>query len=262
MNGLLSMPERADALDRVRMGDAAILLISPEQLRSVPLRAALAQREVGAWVLDEAHCLSRWGHDFRPDYRYVGRFIREKAGEEPVPPILCLTATAKPDVVAEIVDFFQKELGIQLKVFDGGARRTNLEFVVVKTGVGDKFSHVHQVVTADLPEDEPGGAIVYCATRRQTEELAEFLQLKGIKADHFHAGLPPETKKNVQERFINGDLRAIVATNAFGMGIDKPDVRLVIHADIPGSLENLPSGGRSGRQGPASGPLRAALHLG
>ena len=248
VNGLLSMPERADALDRVRMGDAAVLLISPEQLRSVSLRAALAQREVGAWVLDEAHCLSRWGHDFRPDYRYVGRFIREKAGEEPVPPILCLTATAKPDVVAEIVDFFQKELGIQLKVFDGGARRTNLEFVVVKTGVGDKFSHVHQVLTADLPEDEPGGAIVYCATRRQTEELAEFLQLKGIKADHFHARLSPETKKNVQERFINGDLPAIVATNAFGMGIDKPDVRLVIHADIPGSLENyLQEAGRAGR---------------
>ena len=94
VNGLLSMPERADALDRVRMGDASILLISPEQLRSVSLRRALVQREVGAWVLDEAHCLSRWGHDFRPDYRYVGRFIREKAGEEPVPPVLCLTATA------------------------------------------------------------------------------------------------------------------------------------------------------------------------
>ncbi len=248
VNGLLSMPERADALDRVRMGDAAILLISPEQLRSISLRRALAQREIGAWVLDEAHCLSRWGHDFRPDYRYVGRFIREKAGEESVPPVLCLTATAKPDVITEIVDFFQRELGVQLKVFDGGARRTNLEFVVVKTGAGDKFAHVHQVLTGDLPEGEPGGAIVYCATRGQTEELAEYLQLKGVKADHFHARLPPETKKNVQERFINGDLRAIVATNAFGMGIDKPDVRLVIHADIPGSLENyLQEAGRAGR---------------
>ena len=248
VNGLLSMPERADALDRVRLGDASILLISPEQLRSVSLRGALAQREIGAWVLDEAHCLSRWGHDFRPDYRYVGRFIREKAGEEPVPPVLCLTATAKPEVVDEIGDFFRKELGVELKVFDGGARRTNLEFVVVKTGVGEKFAHVHQVLTADLPEDEPGGAIIYCATRSHTEELAQFLQLKGIEADHFHAGLPPETKKTVQESFINGNLRAIVATNAFGMGIDKPDVRLVIHADIPGSLENyLQEAGRAGR---------------
>ena len=248
VNGLLSMPERADALDRVRMGDASILLISPEQLRSVSLRRALEQREVGAWVLDEAHCVSRWGHDFRPDYRYVGRFIREKAGEEPVPPVLCLTATAKPEVVDEIADFFRKELGIELKVFDGGARRTNLEFVVVRTGVGEKFAHVHQVLEADLPGDELGGAIVYCATRRHTKELAEFLQAKGVKADHFHAGLPPETKKTVQESFINGDLRAIVATNAFGMGIDKPDVRLVIHADIPGSLENyLQEAGRAGR---------------
>ena len=101
INGLLSMPERADAMDRVRLGDAGILLISPEQLRARSLRRALNQREIGAWVLDEAHCLSRWGHDFRPDYRYVGRFIREKAGDGAVPPVLCLTATAKPDVVED-----------------------------------------------------------------------------------------------------------------------------------------------------------------
>ncbi len=94
INGLLSMPERADALDRVRLGDAGILLISPEQLRARSLRRVLNQREIGAWVLDEAHCLSRWGRDFRPDYRYVGRFIREKAGDGPIPPVLCLTATA------------------------------------------------------------------------------------------------------------------------------------------------------------------------
>ena len=248
VNGLLSMPERKDALDRVRLGDAGILLISPEQLRSVSLRRVLDQREIGAWVLDEAHCLSKWGHDFRPDYRYVGRFIREKAGEEPVPPVLCLTATAKPDVKAEIVEYFRSELGIELKAFDGGARRANLEFVVVKTSGAEKHAHVHQILTADLPADTPGGAIVYCATRRQTQELAEFLQGKGAKADFFHAGLPPDTKKNVQQSFIAGELRVITATNAFGMGIDKPDVRLVIHADIPGSLENyIQEAGRAGR---------------
>ena len=248
VNGLLSMPERADALDRVRLGDAGILLISPEQLRSVSLRRVLDQREIGAWVMDEAHCLSEWGHDFRPDYRYVGRFIRERAGEEAAPPLLCLTATAKPDVKAGIVDYFQKELGIELKVFDGGAQRTNLEFVVVKTSSGAKHADVHQILMADLPADQPGGAIVYCATRRQTQELAEFLQEKGIEADFFHAGVPPETKKNVHQSFIGGELRIITATNAFGMGIDKPDVRLVIHADIPGSLENyLQEAGRAGR---------------
>ena len=248
VNGLLSMPERADALDRVRLGDAGILLISPEQLRSVSLRRVLDQREIGAWVMDEAHCLSEWGHDFRPDYRYVGRFIRERAGEEAAPPLLCLTATAKPDVKAGIVDYFQKELGIELKVFDSGAQRTNLEFVVVKTSSGAKHADVHQILMADLPADQPGGAIVYCATRRQTQELAEFLQEKGIEADFFHAGVPPETKKNVHQSFIGGELRIITATNAFGMGIDKPDVRLVIHADIPGSLENyLQEAGRAGR---------------
>ena len=248
VNGLLSMPERADALDRVRLGDAGILLIAPEQLRSRSLRRALDQREIGAWVLDEAHCLSRWGHDFRPDYRYVGRFIREKAGADPVPPVLCLTATAKPDVTEDIVRHFRDKLGVVLMVFNGGAERTNLTFEVIPTTGGEKFTHVHQVLMSFLPPEVPGGAIVYCATRRQSEEVAEFLQLKGVAADHFHAGLQPETRKNAQQRFIDGELRVIAATNAFGMGIDKPDVRLVVHADIPGSLENyLQEAGRAGR---------------
>ena len=248
VNGLLSMPERADALERVRLGDAGILIISPEQLRSVSLRRALEHREIGGWVLDEAHCLSKWGHDFRPDYRYVGRYIRERASAEPIPPVLCLTATAKPDVRAEIIDYFKDELGIELRVFDGGAQRANLEFVVVPTQAGAKLADIHQILTDRLPPDEPGGTIIYCATRRHTQEIADFLQAQGVSAEHFHAGLSPETKKQVQQDFIRGDIRAIVATNAFGMGIDKPDVRLVIHADIPGSLENyLQEAGRAGR---------------
>ncbi len=246
VNGLLSMPERADALERVRLGDAGILLISPEQLRSRTLRGALEQREIGAWVLDEAHCLSRWGHDFRPDYRYVGRFIREKAGDKPPPPVLCLTATARPDVKEDIARHFRERLGIELDIFDGGAERSNLVFEVLPTSGGEKFAHLHELLTDRLPSE--GGAIVYCATRRRCEELAEFLQLKGVSADHFHAGLSPERKKEAQRSFIAGELRTIVATNAFGMGIDKPDVRLVIHADIPGSLENyLQEAGRAGR---------------
>ena len=248
INGLLSMPERADVLDRVRLGDVGILIVSPEQLRNRALRKVLAQREIGAWVLDEAHCLSKWGHDFRPDYRYVGRFIRERAGNDPVPPVLCLTATAKPDVVTDMVAHFRDRLGIELNVFDGGANRSNLEFVVVQTTPAEKWAHIHQVLNADLPKDATGGAIVYCASRKHTEDMAQFLREKGMSADHFHAVLPPETKKNVQQRFIRGDLRVIVATNAFGMGIDKPDVRVVIHADIPGSLENyLQEAGRAGR---------------
>ena len=257
VNGLLSMPERGDALNRTRLGDAGILLISPEQLRSRSLRRALDQREVGAWVLDEAHCLSRWGHDFRPDYRYVGRFIREKAGDGPIPPVLCLTATARPDVVDDIARHFRDKLGIELAVFDGGAERANLAFEVVPTTGGEKFSDILQVLTSHLRPDAPGGAIVYCATRQQSEDVAEYLQFKGVAADRFHAGLPPETKKEVQRRFIAGELGAIAATNAFGMGIDKPDVRLVVHADIPGSLEAyLQEAGRAGRD---RGPARCVL---
>ena len=252
VNGMLSMPERADALDRVRLGDAAIVLISPEQLRNRSLRRVLDQREIGAWVLDEAHCLSRWGHDFRPDYRYIGRYIQDRAerlrtGTCPAP-ILCLTATAKPDVVADIQAYFRDHLGIGFTVFDGGARRDNLEFVVVPTETARKYDDIFEVLMADLPPEQPGGAIVYCATRRHCEEVAEFLRRKNLEAAYFHAGLPPESKKVTQQRFIKGDLRVIAATNAFGMGIDKPDVRLVIHADIPGSLENyLQEAGRAGR---------------
>lgn len=248
LNGLLSMPERADVLDRVRLGDVGILIVSPEQLRNKGLRNVLAQREIGAWVVDEAHCLSKWGHDFRPDYRYVGRFVKEKTADGFIPPVLCLTATAKPDVVADIRNHFQDKLGINLQLFDGGAHRTNLNFSVVPTTPGEKFAHIYQLLEHYLPAGVDGGAIVYCATRRNSEQVAEFLREKGIAAAHYHAMVQPETKKSVQGRFIAGELRVIVATNAFGMGIDKPDVRLVIHADIPGSLENyLQEAGRAGR---------------
>ena len=177
------MPERANALERVRLGDAGILIISPEQLRSVSLRRVLDQREIGSWVLDEAHCLSRWGHDFRPDYRYVGRFIREKAGQDPIPPVLCLTATAKPDVKEEIADYFRQELGIELRVFDGGAGRTNLDFVVVPTRGSAKFDDVYQLLQEDLPDHVPGGAIIYCATARTTQSGVQQDPSQGGRAD-------------------------------------------------------------------------------
>ena len=252
INGLLTMPERSDVLERLRLGEIGILLLAPEQLRSITVRKVLAQREIGMWVFDEAHCVSKWGHDFRPDYRYLGRVIKTMAGDYPVPPVLCLTATAKPDVVADILDFFQQKVGISLQVVDGGAERHNLDFVIIPTSPVEKLAHIEQLLHADLPRDAdgkgPGGAIVYCASRRKTEEIAEFLQLAGWQADFFHAGLSPERKKDTQRRFIDGELRVITATNAFGMGIDKPDVRLVIHADIPGSLENyLQEAGRAGR---------------
>ncbi len=246
INGMLSMPERAEALNRLRMGEISILLISPEQLRSNSIRQALEIREIGTWVIDEAHCLSRWGHDFRPDYRYVGRFIRERSEGTPLPSVMCLTATAKPDVVREITNYFHEELGIELAVFNGGSERTNLSFEVIPTNGDKKFEDIYLVLEQYLPEK--GGAIVYCATRKQTEIIAEYLELKNLSANFFHAGLSPEAKKEIQQQFLQGELRVIIATNAFGMGIDKPDVRLVIHADIPNSLENyLQEAGRAGR---------------
>ncbi|WP_306752428.1 RecQ family ATP-dependent DNA helicase [Paracoccus actinidiae] len=248
VNGMLSMPERQDALDKVRMGEAAMLLISPEQLRSTSVRSVLAQREIGLWVLDEAHCISKWGHDFRPDYRYVGRFIKESAGDEPPAPILCLTATAKPDVVRDIRDHFQSRLGVALLLLDGGAVRTNLSFEVRPTQKGTKLADILDVIEAKLPREGASGAVVYCATRGETERVAGFLKQQGLSAEHFHAGLPPDEKRDIQERFRVGELRIIAATNAFGMGIDKPDIRLVVHGDIPGSLENyLQEAGRAGR---------------
>ena len=248
INGMLSMPERQNALDQVRMGEAAILLISPEQLRSVSVRSILAQREVGLWVLDEAHCVSKWGHDFRPDYRYVGRFIKEFSGDQPPAPVLCLTATAKPEVVRDIQHHFQSRLGIELLLLDGGAVRTNLTFDVRQTQRGTKLADILDVMKEKLPQENASGAVIYCATRGETERVADFLKQQGLSAERFHAGLTPEDKRDIQERFRIGELRIIAATNAFGMGIDKPDIRVVVHGDIPGSLENyLQEAGRAGR---------------
>ena len=247
VNGMLSLPERHDALEKVRMGDAAILLISPEQLRSPSIRTVLQQREVGLWVLDEAHCVSKWGHDFRPDYRYVSRFIKEFSGDT-VPPVLCLTATAKPEVVRDIRDHFQSRLSVDLLLLDGGAVRTNLSFAVLPTQKATKLTDILKAIEVNLPPEGVSGAVVYCATRGATEKVAEFLKAQGLAADYFHAGLTSDRKRDVQEAFRTGALRVIAATNAFGMGIDKPDIRLVVHGDIPGSLENyLQEAGRAGR---------------
>ena len=203
VNGLLSMPERAEALEQVRLGNASMLIISPEQLRSRSLRRALDQREIGSWVIDEAHCLSKWGHDFRPDYRYLGRFIRDKARREgsDIPPVLCLTATAKPDVIGEITDYFRDKLGIYLDVFNGGTHRPNLEFEVIPTTEAKKFSDIYQIIERHLPQGSSEGAIVYCATRAQTEEVARFLAGKQIATGYFHAGLPPRSQKERTAEF-------------------------------------------------------------
>jgi ATP-dependent DNA helicase RecQ len=249
LSGLLTPLERGDVLRRVALGEVAVLYVSPEQLRNRSFHKTIVQREIGCWVFDEAHCLSKWGHDFRPDYLYAGRFIREFSQEQGVsiPPIACFTATAKRDVKEEIMAYFKAQTGLDLVSFEGGVERDNLRFEVQTiTGYG-KLERVHDLLAQQLVE---GCAIVFRATRDDTEFTAEYLREKGWRVERFHAGLTPPEKKRVQDEFLAGEIKVICATNAFGMGIDKDDVRLVIHVDTPGSLENyLQEAGRAGRDG-------------
>jgi len=247
--GMLTAPERGAVLQAIQMGDIAVLYVSPEQLRNMTFRKAISHREIGAWVFDEAHCLSKWGHDFRPDYLYAARFIKEFAQEQGalLPPVQCFTATAKQDVKDEIIDYFRANLGQDLTVFEGGVERSNLNFEVQAANKAEKYSSINRLLLERL-SDEGGSAIIYCSTRANTEEVAEYLQQQDWQAEAFHAGKDTAEKKHIQENFISGTTRIITATNAFGMGIDKDNVRLVIHADIPGSLENyLQEAGRAGR---------------
>jgi len=255
LNGLLTPPERRQVLDSIRLGEAGIVLVSPEQFRNRSFVEAIKWRQIGAWIFDEAHCLSRWGHDFRTDYLYVSRFIRERFGKT-LAPIACFTATAKPDVIADLRDHFKVELGIDLKQYVGSHERINLDYEVVTLSRAEKPARILDLLQQSL-SGCAGGAIVFASTRKNAETIAEHVKEGGWACEHFHAGLAPGTKRQVQQDFISGTLRVIVATNAFGMGVDKKDVRLVLHADIPGSLENyLQEAGRAGRDGE---PARCVL---
>ncbi|HMW16582.1 MAG TPA: RecQ family ATP-dependent DNA helicase [Accumulibacter sp.] len=253
-NGMLTMPERHEVLEKVRLGDVGILLVSPEQFRNHVFVEAIRHRRIGTWVLDEAHCLSKWGNDFRPDYWHVSRFIRERYGRQShdVAPISCFTATAKREVIDDIRHHFQESLGIELKVLDGGHERNNLHYEVMAVSKPEKPALVHRLLEKEFGDPaktgREDGAIVFTSARKRAEDLAGFLKDMGWACANFHAGLEAGVKADIQQAFIKGDLKVIVATNAFGMGVDKPDVRIVIHAEIPGSLENyLQEAGRAGR---------------
>ena len=254
LNGMLTMPERRDVLDKVRLGDIGILLVSPEQFRNRAFIEAIRYRQIGAWVFDEAHCLSKWGNDFRPDYLYVSRFIRERyaRSNEAVAPISCFTATAKREVLEDIHAHFAESLGLDLRILDGGHERENLNYEVIPVTKPEKNALIHRLLEKEFGPsrtvDRKGGAVVFAARRKSAEEISAFLKDMGWACAHFHAGLDAGLKKDIQQSFIAGELKVIVATNAFGMGVDKPDVRIVIHAEIPGSLENyLQEAGRAGR---------------
>jgi ATP-dependent DNA helicase RecQ len=252
LTGRLTPPERREALDAIRTGAAGILYVSPEQLRNSTFKKAIALREIGAWVFDEAHCLSKWGHDFRPDYLYAARFIKEFSQQQgtPTAPVTCVTATAKPEVRDEILKHFHDELQQELQTFDGHAPRQNLTLRVESLPTSGKAARMCELVAELIGQSPTGSVLVYTATRSNAEHTAKLLTGAGIDAEPFHAGLEVPVKKSVQDRFLSGERRVVCATNAFGMGIDKPDIRLVVHFEIPGSIENyVQEVGRAGRDG-------------
>ncbi len=247
INGLLSPVERKDSLDRVMNGTASILYISPEQLRSKTIERLLMSRNVARFVIDEAHCFSAWGQDFRVDYLYIGDFIRElqkkKKLKNPVP-VSCFTATAKQKVITDICDYFKRKLDLDLEIFATNATRTNLHYAVLyKETEDEKYNTLRSLIEAkNCP------TIVYVSRTKRTLTLAEKLTKDGFRAKPFNGKMESSEKIANQEAFIKNEVQVIVATSAFGMGVDKKDVKLVIHYDISDSLENyVQEAGRAGR---------------
>jgi RecQ family ATP-dependent DNA helicase len=226
-------------------GDLQFLFIAPERLRVPGFPEMLAKRKLALVAIDEAHCISQWGHDFRPDYRMLGQYLPGLRGTEDPAPVIALTATATPTVQADIL----AQLGMNSPLkFIHGFRRGNLAIEVVEVSIPARAGVICRLL-AD-PARRP--AIVYATSRKQSESLAAELGCK-IPAAAYHAGLDAETRDRVQRAFQAGELEAVVATIAFGMGIDKADIRTVIHAGLPATLEGYYQEiGRAGRDGALS----------
>lgn len=247
INGLLDPIERANSYERVGDGSASILYISPESLRSMSIERLLLGRNVVRFVIDEAHCFSAWGQDFRVDYQYIGDFIKslqEKKNIEDGIPVSCFTATAKQKVIEDIRNYFKDKLSLDLEVFSSSASRTNLHYKVLeKDGEEEKYNTLR-----DLIEEKDCPTIVYVSRTYRAYELAERLSQDGYLAKPYHGRMDKQEKSENQDAFINGQVQTMVATSAFGMGVDKKDVGMVIHYDISDSLENyVQEAGRAGR---------------
>lgn len=226
-------------LDNAIYGDYKFLYVSPERLHTHMFRERVRKMDISFLVVDEAHCISQWGYDFRPAYLEI-KGIQELIGDVPV---IALTATATKSVAEDIMEKLSFR---ERNVISSGFERENLSYVV--RNVEDKFGNILKVCNG-----VPGTGIVYVRERKRCEEISSFLRQNGIKSDFYHAGLSKELRSAKQDAWINDDIRVIVATNAFGMGIDKPDVRFVVHYDLPDSLEAyFQEAGRAGRDGKRS----------
>ena len=227
------------ALNNAIYGDYKFLYISPERIGSEKFKEYLAKMKLNLITIDEAHCISQWGYDFRPSYLKIS----DLRTLFPEVPILALTATATQKVVDDIQD---KLLFKAKNVLQTSFRRENLIYLV--RDKEDKMGYL-----TDTIQKSKGTGIVYVRSRKKTREIAQVLQQQNIAADYYHAGLAPDLRSQKQDKWMSGETRVIVATNAFGMGIDKPDVRFVIHLDLPDSLEAyFQEAGRGGRDGKKS----------